>query len=70
MNGAVHGEATMTASTPVPKLPRQSDLCASLSAAFMLATPVPIVISNTPSRFKPMAKNSTVNAATTHGVCS
>ena len=70
MNGAVHGDATITASTPVPKLPRQSDLPTSASAARVLPMPLPNVNSYTPSRFSPMTKKSTVSDATTHGVCN
>jgi hypothetical protein len=66
MNGAVQGEATATASTPVRKA------SATGWRACRLATPdgrnVPN--SNSPARFSPIRVNSAASAATTAGTAA
>ena len=66
MNGAVQGDATATASTPVKKL------SATGWRACRLATDDGSMFpnSNTPARFSPMRVNSPASAATTAGDCS
>ena len=66
MKGAVHGEATATASTP--------DSAASTTGCrARIATSEPGSTepnSNTPARFSPMAVNSAASATTTPGDCN
>jgi len=54
MNGAVHGVATMTASTPVKKLPVYPCFAASDPPALVKVSP----ISNCPASERPRKKSS------------
>ena len=66
MKGAVQGEATATASTPVRK---ESTIgCRARAAAQLLGSTEPN--SNTPARFKPIKVKSAASTATTAGDCS
>ena len=66
MNGAVQGEATATARTPVRK---ESTIgCRARALAQALGSTEPI--SNTPARFRPIKVNSAAKVATTNGDCS
>lgn len=66
MNGAVHGAATATASTPV------SAESASGWRSCIVANRSGSICPNskTPARFNPMIVNSAASAATTSGDCS
>ncbi len=65
MNGAVHGVATSTASSPVKKLPAAP--CRSASPLPAPVRPAAALTWNTPDRFSPTASNSHVIAATNTG---
>ena len=69
IKGAVQGDATTTASTPVQKLPAGpvlgSSRAARLSARWLAA-----VNSKVPMRFIVIAVKRSAKTATTHGLCS
>ena len=66
MNGAVHGDATATASTPVKKASTSGWRARAEAQALGSTEPN----SNTPARFNPISVNSAASAATTAGDCS
>jgi hypothetical protein len=66
MNGAVQGEATATASTPVKKLSATGCRACRLATDDGRKCP----ISNTPARFSAISVNSAASPATTAGDCS
>ena len=66
MNGAVQGEATATANTPV------KNASGTGCRACMLATEEgnTLANSNSPDRFNPISVNNSASAATTAGSCN
>ncbi|MNV74116.1 hypothetical protein D3C71_1673120 [compost metagenome] len=66
MNGAVHGEATATASTPVRKLSATGWRACRLATEEGRKCPN----SNTPARLSAISVNSAASDATTAGDCS
>ena len=66
MKGAVQGDATATASTPVSA--ESATGCRARSAASEPGSTEPN--SNTPARFRPISVNSAASAATKAGDCN
>ena len=69
MKGAVQGEATTTARTPVKKLP-SGPVLGSLRTARLSARCEAAVNSKTPSKLSVSALKSRIRIATTQGCCS